>query len=821
MTGVARHIGMGLLACALTSGSARAQGWQHIGKVQRVEKLKDGVELTAGAAKVRITAFRDGVFRVRLAPNGTFPKDSSWAVVASPDPPAVKTEETPKQLRIIAGNVIATIQKSPLLIDFSDAAGNVLLADEPTLPMAWSGQRIHAWKKMPLEENYYGLGDKAGPMNRRNRAFTNWNTDAFGWQESTDPLYKTIPFFIGLLKGVAYGLYFDNTYRSSFDFGKESADYFSFGSEGGELNYYFIAGPEPKKILEQYTALTGRAPLPPLWTLGYQQCRYSYYPESRVREIAHLLREKKIPADTIYLDIDYQEGYAPFTINRQYFPNFEKMVADLREQGFHIIAITDPHIKRFPDHNYFPFDSGMKNDVFVKNPDGSVYVGPVWPGDSVFPDFTLTRVRDWWGGLYKDFVGMGLAGFWNDMNEPAVFRYPQKTMPLDVLHRLDDGTTLDHRAVHNIFGMQNVRATYEGLRKLQSDERPFVLTRAAYAGAQRYAATWTGDNLATWNHISMSTPTLLSMGISGYPLVGDDIGGFGSSSPADLLTRWYEVGAFNPIYRNHAAKGTADREPWVNGSEHENIRRKYIELRYRLLPYIYTNTEETTRTGIPLMRPIFLEYPQAAEFYGDDHDFLFGPDLFVSPVVSETTDPQGVYLPPGEWFDFWTAEKHTNKDQIKLNPRLDEVPLYVRAGAIVPMQPLVQSTSEKPSGPLQLRAYLPTSTAGPDAAVNACRGSVYADDGHTFAYQKGEILRINYSCQVASGSASLTSNVEMNSYQSWWKSAEITLFGLTSVPKEVRIGDEVTHEWRYDSQAHSVTLTVPDAVKNWTVRLTQ
>jgi len=812
---------MGLLACALSGGAVIAQGWQHVGKVQRVEKLKDGVELTAGATKVRITAFRDGIFRVRVAPNGTFPKDSSWAVIAPPDTPAVKTEETPKQLRIIAGNVIATVQKTPLLIDFSDAAGNVLLADEPTLPMAWSGQRVHAWKKMPLEENYYGLGDKAGPMNRRNRTFTNWNTDAFGWQESTDPLYKTIPFFIGLLKGVAYGLFFDNTYRSSFDFGKESADYFSFGSEGGELNYYFIAGPEPKEIIEQYTALTGRSPLPPLWTLGYQQCRYSYYPESRVREIARLLREKKIPADTIYLDIDYQEGYAPFTINRQYFPNFEKMVADLREQGFHIIAITDLHIKKYPDHGYYPYDSGMKNDVFVKNPDGSVYVGPVWPGDSVFPDFTLARVRDWWGRLYKDFVGMGLAGFWNDMNEPAVFRYPQKTMPLDVVHRLDDGTTLDHRAAHNIFGMQNVRATYEGIRKLQPDERPFVLTRAAYSGAQRYAATWTGDNLATWNHISMSTPTLLSMGISGYPLVGDDIGGFGSSSPADLLTRWYEVGAFNPIYRNHAAKGTADREPWVNGPEHEAIRRKYIELRYRLLPYIYTNTEETTRTGIPLMRPVFLEYPQAAEFYGDDHDFLFGPDLFVSPVVSETTDPQGVYPPPGEWFDFWTAEKHTNKEQIKLHPRLDEVPLYVRAGAIVPMQPVVQSTAEKPSGPLQLRAYLPTSTSGPDAGVNACRGALYEDDGHTFAYQKGEILRINYSCQVASGSVSLTSNVEKNSYQPWWNSAEITLFGVTSVPKEIRIGEEVAHEWRYDSQTHSVTLTVPDAVKNWTVRLTQ
>jgi alpha-glucosidase len=814
MKTLVRRVAMGLLAFALVCGTVSAQGWQHLGSVQSVEKLKDGVELTAGAAKVRVTVFREGVFRVRLAPSGAFPKDFSWAVIESSEAPLVTVDEGQKEVRISAGKTVAIVQKSPLLITFSDAAGNVLLADEPSLPMAWNGQRVRAWKKLPLEENYFGLGDKAGPMNRRNRAFTNWNTDAFGWQESTDPLYKTIPFFIGLRKGIAYGLFFDNTYRSSFDFGKESADYFSFGSEGGELSYYFIAGPEPKNIIERYTALTGRPPLPPLWTLGYQQCRYSYYPEARVREIARLLREKKIPADTIYLDIDYQEGYAPFTINRQYFPNFEKMVADLREQGFHVIAITDLHIKRFPDHGYAPFDSGIKNDVFVNNPDGSVYVGPVWPQESVFPDFTLTRVRDWWGALYKDFVAMGLAGFWNDMNEPAVFRYPSKTMPLDVVHRLDDGTTLDHRGIHNIFGMQNARATYDGLRKLQPDERPFVLTRAAYAGAQRYAATWTGDNLATWNHISMSTPTLLSMGLSGYPLVGDDIGGFGSSPPSDLLTRWYELGAFNPIFRNHAAKGTADHEPWVNGPEQEAIRRKYIELRYKLLPYIYTVTEETTHTGIPIMRPVFLEYPHAEEFHGDDHDFLFGPDLFVAPVVTETTDAQGVFLPPGEWYDFWTLEKHTNKDQINLHPRMDEVPLYIRAGAIVPMQPLVQYTGEKPNGPLELRVYLPTSTAG-----NDCRGALYQDDGHTFAYQKDEILRISYSCQVSGNLVTVTSSIGKNGFQPWWKSAEVKLYGVATAPKEVRIGADVNHEWHYDSQTHCVTLTVPEAVNNWTVRV--
>jgi alpha-glucosidase len=814
MTWFTRRIGIGLLASALGCGIAAAQGWQHLGKVQRVEKMKDGVELIAGPAKVRITVFRDGLFRVRVAPNGTFPKDSSWAVIESPEPPALKIEENQKEIRITAGSIVATVQRSPLLISFSDASGNVLLADEPSLPMAWNGQRIHAWKKMPLDENYYGLGDKAGPMNRRNRSFTNWNTDEFGWQESTDPLYKTIPFFIGLRKGVAYGVFFDNTYRSVFDFGKESQDFFSFGAEGGELNYYFIAGPEPKKIVEQYTAMTGRSPLPPLWTLGYQQCRYSYYPESRAREIVKTLRDKKIPADAIYLDIDYQQGNAPFTINREYFPTFENMISDFRSQGMHTILITDLHIKKNPNHGYAPYDSGMKNDMFVKNPDGSVYVGTVWPGDSVFPEFTLTRARAWWGGLYKEFVGMGAAGFWNDMDEPALFLRADKTMPLDTVHRLDDGTSLDHRAIHNVFGMLNVQATYEGLRKLQPEERPFVLTRAAYSGAQRYAATWTGDNSSTWNHLKMSTPMLLSMGISGFPLIGDDIGGFAGSPTADLLTRWFEVGALNPIFRDHTSKGTADQEPWVHGPEHEAIRRKYIELRYELMPYLYTGIEEASRTGLPLMRPVFLEYPQASDFYWDNRDFLFGRDFFVAPITTEMVDAEEISLPPGEWYDFWTAAKLSSKEKIALHPRLDEMPLYVRAGAIVPMQPVVQYTDEKPNGPLQLRVYLPNTASSKD-----CRGTLYQDDGHTFAYQRGEFLRVNYACQVSSGAASVTSSIEKNAYQPWWKNAEVTVYGATTAPKEVRIGDEIIHDWRYDSLAHAVTFTVPDAAKNWSVRL--
>jgi alpha-glucosidase len=812
---LARQAIFAALSFLLITVSSFAQGWRHLGKAQSVERLPDGIELTAGSAKLRITSFRPGVIRVRLAPQGSFAKDYSWAIVQRPEPVPLLVIEEKSQIRMTAGDITVVIQTEPLSLSFTDGKGNVLLADEPNRPAASDGRRVRTWKQLPLEEVFYGLGDKPGPLDRRGRAFTLWNSDTFGFQESTDPIYKSIPFFIGVRKAGAYGIFLDNTWRSSFDFGVESPDFFSFGAEGGELNYYYIAGPEPRKVLNAYTAMVGRSPLSPLWSLGYQQCRYSYFPEARVREIAATLRAKKIPADTIYLDIDYQEGYAPFTINRSYFPNFEKMVADLQDQGFHLITITDLHIKQNPNRGYAPYDSGMKNDVFVKNPDGSVYVGPVWPGDSVFPDFTLTRVRDWWGTLYKDFVGMGVAGFWNDMDEPAVFRYPEKTMPLDVVHRLDDGTSLDHRAAHNIFGMQNVRATYEGVLKLRPDERPFVLTRAAYAGTARYAATWTGDNSATWNHLGMSTPMLLNLGLSGFPMVGDDIGGFANSPPADLLTRWYELGAFNPIFRNHAAKGTADREPWVNGPDHEAIRRRYIELRYQLLPYIYSQTEETSRTGIPLMRPVFLDYPEAAEFYHDDRDFLFGSDFFVAPVVREVLDAHAVALPPGEWYDYWTAERHAAKDQITLHPAIDEVPLFVRAGAIVPMQPVIQHTGERPNGPFELRVYLPS--AG--AAVN-CGGSLYQDDGHTFAYQKGEYLRVNYSCQVSTDFLSVVSTVDQTGYRPWWNSIQLSIFGLAAQPKELRFGDKALNDWRYDQRKHSVTVTLPDALINWKLQIT-
>ena len=494
-----------------------------------------------------------------------------------------------------------------------------------------------------------------------------WNTDAFGFQESTDPIYKTIPFFLAIDQGVSYGIFLDNTWRSSFDFGRGERLAYSFGSEGGPLDYYFIYGPEPKQVVEDYAWLTGTPPLPPLWSLGYQQSRYTYTPESRLREIADRLRKDNIPADALWLDIDFQDRNRPFTVDPKTFPDMPKLLADLKAQHFHTIAITDLHVAKAPDQGYAPYDTGLAGNHFVHNPDGSVFTGVVWPGPSVFPDFTQQQSRAWWGTNYKQFVADGFAGFWNDMNEPSVFDGPGKTMPLTTVHRIEEPgfvtRTATHAEIHNVYGMQNSRGTYEGVLKLDPNERPFVMTRASYAGGQRYAVTWTGDNSATWNHLRMSTTMLGNLGLSGFAFAGADVGGFANSPQPALLTKWLELAAFQPIDRDHSAKGTADHEPWVNGPHDEAVARKFIETRYRLLPYLYTVAEETSRTGVPMIRPLFLEFPHATT---DGHpvdldaggEFMFGPSLLIAPpAYPDTLDPYSLNLPGEGWFDFWTGKR--------------------------------------------------------------------------------------------------------------------------------------------------------------------
>lgn len=782
-----------------TTSLCSAQGWTTLPPVTGVQQEPSGVELTAGAARISVTAVADGTVRVRVAPDGHFSTEPSWAVIAKPQAVKVTVSDSPSAVAIQLPSGSVRISKNPFGVTFLDATGAVISQDDPTMPVAYHGKEFRVYKTMPIDEHYLGLGDKPDSIDHRDHAYTLWNTDAYKWQEATDPLYKTIPFFIGVRAGRCYGIFLDDTWRSFWDFGKASRDRIAFGAEGGELDYYFFFGPDPKQVEGEYAQLTGTAPLPPYWSLGYQQSRYSYFPESRVREVVNTFRAKKIPLDAIYLDIDYQSQNRPFTIDRQRFPHFEQMIADFKKQGVSVIAITDLHLKKEP--GYKPYDEGMAGDDFVHNPDGSVFSGKVWPGESVFPDFTLSRTRAWWGTLYKDFVADGIRGFWNDMDEPSVFERLDKTMPLDTVHRLDDGTKLDHRAVHNVFGQLNSRATYEGMLRLQPNERPNVLTRATYAGGQRYAASWTGDNSSTWNHYRMTLPSLMDLGISGFPNVGVDVGGYAGSPEPDLLTRWLELGTFIPIERDHTEKGSKDQEPWVHGPVHEAIRKRYIEMRYRLLPYIYTSFEETSRTGVPLMRPILFDYPQAPIALAlSDTEFLFGSDLLVAPPMPETVDEAVVQLPTGGWFDFWSG-RQLKGDSITNQRKLDFMPVYVRPGTVLPMQPVIQSTAEVPQGPMQLRVY-----PGP-----GCKGSLYSDDGHTFNYQHGEFARTSFTCTADATGLTLNIGKTEGSFVPWYHEFAVQIFGATVKPARVIFAGKPVTDFSYDAASQTISATIPYA----------
>jgi len=803
------------------------------------QPLSDGIAVQAGSATLRITAQRDDILRVRIVSGKTLPEDASWAVL--PGPRARTIAVQPSRDAASAGFRTASldvrVERSPLRIVVRDLVGNILCADAlgRLTEFSLGGFTVH--KQMRGDEHFFGLGDKAGSFDRRGQAYTLWNTDV-GPQESTDPLYKSIPFFLATNGDRSYGLFLDNTWRTWFDFGKQASDAYSFGADGGPLDYYLIYGPTPKQVVEGYAYLTGTPPLPPLWALGFQQSRYSYTPESMLRGVADRLRADKIPSDVVYLDIDYQYRNRPFTVDPGRFPNFPALVSDLRKQHLHLVTITDLHIAHLPNQGYMPYDTGHAGDNFIQNPDGSEFVGIVWPGPAVFPDFTRAPTRDWWGGLYKQFVQDGVSGFWNDMNEPSVFDGPGKTMPLDTVHRIEEPgfatRTASHAEIHNILGMENERATYEGLLKLRPDERPFVLTRATYAGGQRYGFTWTGDNSSTWNHLRLATQMLLNLGLSGISFVGDDIGGFGGSPPPDLLTRWIEEGAFNPMYRDHSTIGSLPQEVWVHGPEQEAIRRHYIETRYRLLPYIYTLADEASRTGLPLVRPLFLEFP--GDFDGADAEWLLGPNLLIAPPgLREMLDDYSVSYPPGDWYDFWTGQKMPHQPSgpdivtianaalhgespekfpmpAKLHPQLDVLPVYVRGGSILPMQPLVQSTDETPQGPLELRVY-------PGAE---CNGSLYLDDGHTFAYTHGEFLRQQFTCSAQGDPVSVKFAERKGSYAPWWKTIEVVVYDWPSANATASLSNSAAPvTTTYDPAAHALHIVIPDTAGGAELRIHQ
>lgn len=750
--------------------------------------------ITANKILLTISILTPDIFRLHYTMAGDTYEDFSYAIDPgfTPQGTEIRFEEKGSYYQISTPSLICRVTKKELLVHFYDTSGKVLCEDKRGFYRRDSLMKgiseIRVTKKAPKGVQYYGLGDKPFELNLRGRAFENWNTDSFAYKRGDDPLYRSIPFYSALIENRAYGIFFDNTYRTHFDFDRKKNETSSFSAEGGRMDYYFINGPGLLEVAQRYAKLTGTPEMPPMWALGYHQCRWSYYPESRVREIAEIFRERKIPCDAIYLDIDYMDNYKIFTWNSDYFSNPTKLINDLKENGFHVVLMVDPGIK--VDNNYPVFEEGKEKKYFCTRPDGDLMIGPVWPPRCVFPDFTNPEVREWWGDLYADFMrGVKVSGIWNDMNEPAVFEVAGKTFPGQVRHDFD-GHPCSHKKAHNIYGMQMARASLQGVKKHVPGKRPFLLTRANYSGGQRYAAVWTGDNIATWDHLRLANEQCLRLSISGYSFCGSDIGGFAKQPGPELYMRWLQLGVFHPLYRTHSMgyhidgaaavkeerieqrkmEETLDQDPWSFGEKATGIARKTIELRYRLLNYLYTSFWDYVHHGIPVIKPL-VYYDQSdpdASKYKDE--FIFGDHILVSPVLKKGQTRKKTYLPKGNWYYFWDDEQLDGKKTYEMDAPPDQIPFFVKAGSVLPMRELMQYTHQKQPETLTLLVYHGSETT---------KSFLYEDSEQGYDYRDGIYRKTGflYDVEKANRHIQLTASRE-GSYRPPYQKVEIIFIGL-------------------------------------------
>ncbi len=685
----------------------RVIAWDRAAQTVTVRCL-DGV--------IVLTVLAPDVVRVQCRPasQGEQRPRSSYAVVRTDDAwPACPFDivETDAALRIGTERVHCRIDKPSGALTFLDDRDRVVNADAAGMGWSSAGHVVcHKW--IQPDERFYGLGERTSGLDRRGGRFENWNSDPQTYEIGQDPIYLCVPFLLGLHSDgqQGYGIFFDNPFRGRFDLGAHDPQVASFGARGGELCYTFIYGPALTAVLDRYTALTGRQALPPLWALGYHQSRWSYYPEERVRQLAADFRENyDVGCDAIHLDIHAMDGYRCFTWDGARFPDPAALIDDLHRRGFKVVAIADAGIK--VDPTYWVYRDGLERGVFCALPDGRPFKGPVWPGNCVFPDFTAPRVRRWWGQLVERLVEVGVDGVWNDMNEPAIFGPEGTTMPDVVQHDLE-GSGGHHGEAHNVYGMQMARATAEGLARARPDERPLVITRSGWAGVQRHAASWTADNQATWDQLRLTIPMVAGLGMSGVAFTGPDTGGFLGQPSAELFTRWLQLSVFLPLFRSHTYLHDPDQEPWSWGEPTLGINRRWIEYRYRLLPYLYTALWQSTQTGVPIVRPLVLAFQDQSELHGVEDQFMCGDHLLVAPVVEEGAAQRSVSLPAGPWYDVWRDQLLWGPARVDVDTPLECIPVFARAGAVIPTGPPIRYVGQAPRHPLTLHIYPPPGLAG-------------------------------------------------------------------------------------------------------------
>lgn len=771
-----------------------------LGLIKRFERFDRGIQVVGENATALVVYLTPSLVQVRVSTTGSFSPLLSYALSSDfrPAPVNIQISDTAEHIDLRSEKLRCEVSQTNGALHFklpsgtsvSVDAGDCLKQDDDTV--SWT-------RKLPEGEHCFGLGERALGLDMRGKKAKLWNVDAYKYQRDSDPLYYSIPFYVGVHADYAVGILWDNPARGEVDMGATTPDQMTFSNETGEICFYIMADRKVEGVMSNYFELTGRPIMPPLWVFGYHQSRYSYQPSSKFRELMTEFRKRNIPCDVLHFDIEYMDGYRVFTYDKEAFADMPVLLRQMRERGFKSIAILDPGVK--VDEEYSVYSAGLEADVFIKTKDGKPYVAKVWPGDSVWPDFTRQQTRRWWAKLVAEFLDTGFDAVWNDMNEPAAFNPdPEKvvdTLPDDL--PVDwDGHGRDQRGGgHNVYGMQMTRASYDGMRRARPDKRPFILTRSTYAGGHRYAGAWTGDNTASWDHLKLSISMLVNAGLSGMIFNGPDIGGFFDAPEPELYARWIEMASLFPFCRTHTLKDTPDQEPWSYGKEVEDIARKYISLRYQLLPYLYSAYAQATTQGLPMLRPTFMHDQKDEKLYVQDDAFMIGDALLVAPVLEKGVTKRELYLPRGAWYDYWTHKLIDGSRTITVEAPLDHMPMYVRAGHILPMWEVMQYVGQKQVEEMKLRVF-----AGPGES------SIYEDAGEGLGYLEGEYRWSYLTCLSMPGGAFAINRRTAGQYEPKYGKFRIEIMGLPNEPESVRIDDVPAPVWFFDNGIVEI-LTAP------------
>ncbi|WP_280771416.1 glycoside hydrolase family 31 protein [Salipaludibacillus daqingensis] len=766
---------------------------KDIGRVKDVQSDDGVVTFCCEGGTVHIQFYHEEVVRVTYARNNVVPLPTQ-AVTQQSKKGLFTFEHTEHMWKMQTEKLIVEGNMSPFRINISNTNGESLLAEsDKGLAYNFQGDLVN-FKQAHDQDRYYGFGEKTGFLDKKGEKMTMWNTDVYApHNPETDPLYQSIPFFLTLRESLAFGLFFDNPGKTHFNMKEDKGSYY-FHNETGALDYYVFAGPTLKDAIQQYTWLTGRMPLPPKWAIGYHQSRFSYETEAEVMEVVDKFEEKNIPLDAIYLDIHYMDGYRVFTFDEGRFPNPKKMVETLKTKGIHVVPIVDPGVKEDP--NYPVYQEGMRKNKFSKFLDGSVFYGNVWPGKSAFPDFTSETVGRWWGNLHQYYTDIGIEGIWNDMNEPAVFNETM-TMDLKVVHD-NEGNPKTHNELHNLYGFLMGKATFEGMKKNLDSKRTFLVTRAGYSGIQRYAAVWTGDNRSFWEHLQLAVPMCMNLGMSGVAFCGSDIGGFAHDTNGQLLARWTQFGAFTPFFRNHSAADTIRQEPWVFGEQTEIIVKKYIQLRYQWFPEFYKWFYEAHKTGLPVMRPLVLEYPNDKETHHLFDQFLIGENTIVAPIMTPDTKHRVVYLPEGKWINYWTEDVFDGNRHHLVYADFDIIPVFIKQGSAIAHGSIKANTKQQETD-WQLHVY--------PSNEDKVTYEAYDDNGETTSYEEGDYELYRIQVKLSESMIELVSNVE-GTFRPSMDQRSIVIHSDVTYEKAIYNGVDVTSSMTIENGCTVVDLSI-------------